>query len=103
MPFRFACPECGIETLVDDEFAGHSGPCAGCGKTITVPFDMSGTVASRKSPGGFRWRTVSLLVVSSIVAALFVFGVVLWLVFPLLQRASASVQKIQCQSNLQQI
>jgi type II secretory pathway pseudopilin PulG len=104
MPFRFACPECGIETLVDDEFAGHTGPCAGCGKTITVPFGTGlSAVTTRKSTGRYQWRTVSLVVVSSIVAALFVFSVLLWLVFPLLQRGTAVVQRMQCQSNLKQI
>lgn len=37
MPLPFACPHCGELTLVDDEFAGHSGPCIGCGRMIVVP------------------------------------------------------------------
>jgi competence protein ComGC len=104
MPFRFACPECGLETLVDDEFAGHSGPCAGCGKTIHIPFSTSVLAGGgAPAPAKIKWRTVIVITASSIVAALFVFTVLLWLVFPLLQRATASVQKLQCQSNLEQI
>jgi hypothetical protein len=37
MPIDFRCPNCGHQTLVADQFAGHSGPCAKCGATITVP------------------------------------------------------------------
>ena len=37
MPIQFTCPNCGLQTKVSDEYAGKSGPCAGCGQTITVP------------------------------------------------------------------
>ena len=37
MPILFTCPHCGRQTHVADEYAGQSGPCAACGKTITVP------------------------------------------------------------------
>jgi hypothetical protein len=37
MPINFICPHCGRTSMVADEYAGQSGPCAGCGKTITVP------------------------------------------------------------------
>ena len=37
MPFLFTCPHCGAQTQVSEQFAGHSGPCAQCGETITVP------------------------------------------------------------------
>jgi hypothetical protein len=37
MPIPFSCPHCGAQTVVSDEFAGHSGPCFQCGRTITVP------------------------------------------------------------------
>ena len=37
MPINFTCPHCGATTDVADQYAGQSGPCAHCGKTITVP------------------------------------------------------------------
>ncbi|MCC6126001.1 MAG: DUF4190 domain-containing protein [Pirellulales bacterium] len=37
MPFNFICPHCGRTTIVAEEYAGRSGPCAGCGNTITIP------------------------------------------------------------------
>jgi hypothetical protein len=33
----FTCPHCGEQTLVEDKYAGQSGPCIRCGKLITVP------------------------------------------------------------------
>lgn len=37
MPFQFTCPYCYKKTLVDDKYAGQSGYCAACGKSITLP------------------------------------------------------------------
>jgi hypothetical protein len=37
MPFLFTCPHCGAKTSVAEQFAGQSGPCAGCGRTVTIP------------------------------------------------------------------
>ena len=104
MPFPFACPECGLETIVDDEFSGHSGPCAGCGKVVTVPFH---TLAARTprpivNTQSHR-RTVVLIVIASIIAASGVFMTLLWLVFPALHGVSSSVQKMSCRANLERI
>jgi hypothetical protein len=37
MPIAFTCPHCGRQTNVPEEYAGQSGPCAECGREITVP------------------------------------------------------------------
>lgn len=37
MPYYFACPHCGEKTLVEDQYAGLSGPCISCGKPIQLP------------------------------------------------------------------
>jgi len=37
MPIDFTCPYCGLLTKVSDEYAGRSGPCAGCGQSVTIP------------------------------------------------------------------
>ena len=105
MPFPFACPECGLETLVDDEFSGHSGPCAGCGKVVTVPFQMAAASVPRAAlpSSASQRRTVVLMVVASIAAAIAVFSALLWLVFPALRGVTASVQKMSCRGNLERI
>jgi hypothetical protein len=105
MPFPFACPECGLETLVDDEFTGHSGPCAGCGKIVTVPLYRPTAVPAAAPPRSrsAHRRNVILLVVAGIVAATFAFSLLLWLVFPVLRLAGVSVQKMSCQANIERI
>lgn len=37
MTFNFICPFCHSRIRVDDRFAGLSGPCAECGKHVTMP------------------------------------------------------------------
>lgn len=37
MPIPFRCPYCGRQTMIDDQYAGQSGPCADCGQIIIVP------------------------------------------------------------------
>ncbi len=37
MSIAFTYPHCGRRTNVPPEYAGQSGPCAGCGQQITVP------------------------------------------------------------------
>ena len=37
MAIHFSCPLCGKQTVVADQFAGQTGPCANCGGTITIP------------------------------------------------------------------
>ena len=41
MPIRFTCTHCGRLTNVSEEYAGQTGPCAGCGKPITIPQSTS--------------------------------------------------------------
>jgi hypothetical protein len=106
MPLPFACPECGLETLVDDEFAGHSGPCAGCGKVVTVPTPLLGPLAGSATavrPAPSQTRTVLAIAAASIVAASVVFSALIWLVLPVLASAGRAVQRVSCRGNLERI
>lgn len=52
MPILFTCPHCGRQTNVPDEYAGQSGPCAGCGLMISVPRRPGGGGSPpRRMPG----------------------------------------------------
>jgi hypothetical protein len=45
MPFEFVCPHCHNRTKVLDRFAGQSGPCVACGKTVVMPhFNSQGVL-----------------------------------------------------------
>lgn len=37
MPFQFTCPYCFKKTFVENKYAGQTGPCACCGKIVTLP------------------------------------------------------------------
>jgi prepilin-type processing-associated H-X9-DG protein len=106
MPFPFTCPHCNLETLVDDEYAGQSGPCAGCGKTVMIPFRMglpvtvAGTIAS---PPRVKPSTIAVIVVLSILGASAVFTIFMVLISPSIQVARDAIAKTSCRSNLQRI
>lgn len=64
MPFEFQCPHCGIRTNVDDRYSGQTGPCAGCGKTVTIPpIGRAGSSTSPTSQGGGALVAMVLVVV----------------------------------------
>jgi prepilin-type processing-associated H-X9-DG protein len=102
MPIQFTCPHCGAQTAVADEYAGHSGPCAQCGKTITVPAAGSASrSAAAKGPSG-----VLLLAVAGVgvLAAVVVCGgVLVWSAMPAARAARAAAQQAACANNLRQI
>jgi len=37
MPIQFTCPHCGVQTQVDDQFAGQTGACRQCGQSVSIP------------------------------------------------------------------
>lgn len=99
MPIPFVCPHCGLETTVADRYAGQSGPCAQCGKTITIPplRGLAGPVAQK--PGlGPALAVLGLVLVGGLVVLGF-FGFFL-LASP---RTGPDARQIQCASNLRRI
>jgi len=108
MPIPFSCPHCGLETLVDDEYAGESGPCATCGKVITVPYHAPGASAALSGPVVTRRTRMSvglilLIAVAALAAAAFVFSVATVVLFPALGKARAVARQRSCEANLLKI
>lgn len=105
MPIHFSCPYCGETTLVDDPFAGHTGPCVNCGKLVTVPsarptYSLSTAVQGIKR-GNHQATVVIALFLVGLAIALFsvyrLFGV------PALAAANQAAAKRTCSSNMRKI
>jgi hypothetical protein len=107
MPIHFICPHCGAATDIDERLAGMTGPCAHCGKSITIP--IPGGVSVVPSNGRIR----KLLSGVALVLGIIVLGVgatVEWLwpaAAPLLWPANPAGReaalRLSCVHNLQQI
>lgn len=109
MPVLFTCPHCANETVVDDAYSGQSGPCATCGRMITVPEAGSKgvrTIAQRASGAGLNLGSIGLLVgvvLGSLVVGVLVIGVGIALLAPAVQAARASSLKTKSAERLQLI
>lgn len=107
MPISFACPHCGHRTNVSAEFAGMTGPCANCGKQITIPLvpGMSpeeGLAAEPVGSGRSALTWILFLVAGlGFVSCILCMGVGVML--PAVQAAREAARRAQCRNNLQLI
>lgn len=109
MPILFICPHCGHETDVADEYAGQSGPCIGCGKTVTMP--LPGQVGyGAESPAALPrmarsrgWAGTLLALTAVGLCLCCVGGLLLAIFFPSIQRAGEAARRAQCTANLGRI
>lgn len=114
MPLPFACPHCGEMTLVDDEFAGHSGPCIGCGRTIVVPRFASprpagpagAAIPASAYPGMPQIsprRRLLFLTLVGVGATVAVMALLAILFQPVVEYSRANSHRRQCAANLRKI
>ena len=105
MPIQFACPHCGKQTTVADQYAGQSGPCAACGKNVTVPFSGAPAYSGPAAQGSSGGAGTALMVVGIVlIAGLLVCGGGIALVaFPMVGKVRTSAQRMNSQNNLKML
>ena len=102
MPISFTCPHCGHQTNVADQYAGQTGPCASCGKTITVP--VLASHAAHPPPGrSSSGPTIGVVLAVTAVAVLVCGGILAALLIPAVSAAREAARRSQCVNNLKQV
>jgi hypothetical protein len=107
MPYYFACPHCGEKTLVEDQYAGLSGPCINCGKQIQLPqFAPNDSARVQRPPaasGVPAWVSPLLRAVVGLVALVAIGVGFLSLGRPAWQALRAKQLRGACADNLERI
>jgi type II secretory pathway pseudopilin PulG len=111
MPLDYVCPFCHAKFFVDDAFRGKSGPCAECGKSITIPgrvsnhseneADQRASAIVARERNAYRLQIV--ITASTILFASLILGLVIYIGMPGFQKISIRREARSSLSNLQKI
>ncbi len=104
MLIPFTCPHCGVQTNVGEQYAGQSGPCSGCGKTITVPSFEGGSLAAAHAARPSAGPVIALIVVVVLLLLLVCGGLLAVAFFRVTGMAPMPVPaQVQCTNQLKMI
>ena len=105
MPIPFHCPHCGAFTEVDENYTGQTGPCATCGKTITIPEppQPSGKSRTNEKSAGPKKLLIVLALVGSVCLALLLLGGLIATYFVPTVATLGKTSSETCCENLRQI
>src|SRR5688500_12832018 len=97
MTISFTCPHCGKSTLVEDRFAGQTGPCASCGKPVTIPHP-----GAPRSSGAGMGVMIGVLAVC-LVGCVCVIPILIALLLPAVQMAREAARRTEAANDLKVI
>ena len=113
MAISFDCPHCRAHTEVDQQYAGQTGPCATCGKTITVPAPAGHEVPAAVSAApvsnapASKWSGTTMVIILAVVGGgmmlLLVGGILVALLLPAVNAAREVARQVECKHKLKQI
>jgi len=99
MSIHFICPHCAAATEVAEKYAGQTGPCAYCGKSITIPAGDG----AKTSPPAAKTKVVIFVLAGALVIALACIVVLSLLLLPARARAPQAARRAMCANNMRQI
>lgn len=102
MPFLFTCPHCGLHTHVAEAYAGQSGPCARCGRMVTV-LPLADERPAPRAGGGTSVGVVVIIVAAAALGMVLACGGVLALLFSQVGSSREAARRSQCSGHLKQI
>jgi len=103
MPIPYTCPHCSKQFSVADQFAGQTGPCAACGKPITIPLPPGYTHPAQAGGKGSSGVLIALLAVIAVVGGFCVVGILVALLLPAVQAAREAARRMQASNHLKQL